>query len=241
MTRSLGLETGAEILKALRAPEYLLPTLLLPVAFYSLFALALPSGGGAPAYLLATYGVFAVLGPSVMGFGIGAAQERESGWLDLKRAGPSPWGGYILAKTITTVIFSVFALAAIYLTAAFGAGVTMVRPQWLLLLSVHLGMVVPFVLIGMVLGFTLSPNAAVAFANLVFLGLATLGGLWVPIGMMPGVLQEAAIYLPTYHAGEIALAVVGAEPFDPLNVAALAVMTAILTIAAMIASRRKSA
>jgi ABC-2 type transport system permease protein len=238
--RSLSLETGAEVLKALRAPEYLLPTLLMPVAFYSLFALALPSGGGAPAYLLATYGVFAVLGPSVMGFGIGAAQERESGWLELKRAGPSPWGSYILAKTITTAIFSVFSLAAIYLAAAFGGGVALSKPEWLLLLGVHLSMVLPFVLVGMVLGFSLSPNAAVAFANLVFLGLAAIGGLWIPIGMMPGFLQAAAVYLPTYHAGEIALAVVGTSTFDPLNMAALGVMTAVLGAAALAASRRKT-
>jgi len=52
-------ECGAEILKAVRAPEYILPTLVLPVAFYALFAFAIPNSGVDSArYLLATYGVF---------------------------------------------------------------------------------------------------------------------------------------------------------------------------------------
>ena len=40
------IESGAEVLKALRAPEYVIPTLVLPVAFYSLFGVVLSMGGG---------------------------------------------------------------------------------------------------------------------------------------------------------------------------------------------------
>jgi len=68
-------EAGAEIYKALRAPEFLLPTLLMPVAFFSLFAIVLPGSSDNTGYLLATFGVFAVMGPAVFGFGVAVANR----------------------------------------------------------------------------------------------------------------------------------------------------------------------
>ena len=62
---------------------------------------------------------------------------------------------------------------------------------------------------GLTLGFLLNTNAAVAFANIVFMGLAVLGGLWIPIFVFPELMQTIAKFLPTYHLGEIALAVSG--------------------------------
>jgi len=94
-------ETGAEILKIIRAPEY-----------------------------LATYGVFAVMGPTIFGFGSGVANERERGWLDLKRALPVPAYSYICAKLVTTILVCCFALMPIYLIAGFFGEVTLNRHDW---------------------------------------------------------------------------------------------------------------
>ena len=66
-------EAGAEVLKAVRAPEFILPTLLMPCAFYTIFGVVLSSSSDNAAYLLATYGVFAVMAPSIFGFGVGVA------------------------------------------------------------------------------------------------------------------------------------------------------------------------
>ena len=85
-------EAGAEVLKSERAPEFLLPTLIMPIAFYTLFAVVLPGGSEQAAYLLATFGVFTVMGPAIFGFGVAVAAEREKGWLDLKRVAPAPAG-----------------------------------------------------------------------------------------------------------------------------------------------------
>jgi len=210
-------ECGAEILKAFRAPEYVLPTLLLPIAFYSLFVFGFSGGGKDNAqyllqYLLATYGVFAVMGPAIFGFGVGVANERDRGWLDLKRASPSPAISYMGAKIMVTLIFASLALVPIYLAAGFGAGVALPRTAWSLLLGVHLLSVIPFALIGLALGFAFSTNGAVALANIVFLAMAALGGLWMPAFLFPAALQKISTNLPSYQLAEIALAVVGAPP-----------------------------
>ncbi len=228
-------ECGAEILKAVRAPEYILPTLTLPIAFYSLFVFAFPGGGKDSAqYLLATYGVFAVMGPAIFGFGVGVANERDRGWLQIKRASPSPSISYMGAKIIITLIFASLALVPIYLVAGFGADITLPRTAWALLLGIHLLSAVPFVLIGLILGFSLSSNGAVAVSNIIFLGMAALGGLWMPAFLFPSTLQKISTYLPSYQLAEVALAVVGApsqsgNPRIPIeNLTIIAIMTTLL-------------
>ena len=60
LTRSIGIlirECRAEIRKAARMPSFAFPTLVLPVAFYALFGLALARGEDVPRYMLATFGV----------------------------------------------------------------------------------------------------------------------------------------------------------------------------------------
>jgi len=223
-------ECGAEVLKAFRAPEYIFPTLLLPIAFYSLFVFGFSGGGKDNAqYLLATYGVFAVMGPAIFGFGVGVANERDRGWLSLKRASPSPAISYMGAKIMVTLILASLALVPIYLAAGFGAGVALPRAAWSLLLGVHLISVIPFALIGLSLGFAFSTNGAVALANIVFLAMAALGGLWMPASLFPAALQKISANLPSYQLAEIALAVVGA----PSQGGAVRVPMENLTIVAM--------
>lgn len=235
-------EAGAELLKTLRAPEFFWPSLALPVAFYSLFGIALPGSNQRPEYLLATFGVFAVMGPSIFGFGAGVATERVQGWLRIKRAAPVPAIFYLGAKLIAVLVFCNAALILIYGVAGFGAGVSLPRETWMMLWAVHMGSAIPFAFIGLTLGFALSPGGAVAAANIVFLGLAALGGLLVPIFLFPDILKLIASYLPTYHLGEIALSVVdpdgGRSPIG--NLTYTAVLTAGFGIAALLSWARQT-
>lgn len=222
-------ETGAEILKAIRAPEFLLPTILMPCAFYSLFGVVLGGTGNNATYLLATYGVFAVMGPAIFGFGVGVASERDRGWLQLKRSVPSPAYSYVIAKIITTLLFATLALIPVYLVAGFFGDVALARETWFGLFAVHLTATIPFVLIGLYLGFSFSSSAGVAVSNIVFLGLSVLGGLWFPVFAFPSLMQALAKFTPSYHLGELALATVGASGeraigFNILSVSIISVL-----------------
>lgn len=224
----LATETGAELTQSYRAPEFVLPTLALPVAFYLFFGILMSRGGNTASYLLATYGVFAVMGPALFGFGVGVANERERGWLELKRAAPVPAATFIGAKLAATVAFAAMALIPIYLAATWLGEVALPRRAWLGLFAVHLASVAPFALIGLAIGFRFGANGAVAIANIVFLGFAVLGGLWFPATFFPDWLGTFAQALPSYHLAEIALSVVQADSDRPvlLHAAVLAGMTA---------------
>ncbi len=198
-------ETGAEILKSIRAPEFILPTLLFPVVFYTMFAIVLPSTPKTATYLLASFGVFAAMGPAIFGFGVSVANERERGWLSLKRITPISSYTYIASKLLATIIVTAFSLLLIYLIAGLAADVSLSTRTWYFLLFFHLACVIPFSFIGLSIGFYFSSNSAIAIANIVFLGLAMLGGLWMPISIFPSALQTFAEFLPTFHLAEIAL------------------------------------
>jgi ABC-2 type transport system permease protein len=234
-------EISAECLKLMRAPEFILPTLVLPVVFYTMFAVILPGSNQNAPYLLATFGVFAVMGPALFGFGAGVAQERERGWLKLKRAVPAPAFAYIAAKTVATLIMAAAGLALVYASAGLLAGVALERSTWALLLAVHILAALPFVFAGLTLGFLMGTNAAVAAANLLFLALALLGGLWIPIVVFPDIMQQIAWAFPSFHLAEIALVASGAGGDRPvgLHLAVLAAMTAGLALTATLAWLRQ--
>ena len=207
----LAAETGAELTQSFRAPEFVLPTLALPVTFYLFFGVLMSRGASASSYLLATYGIFAVMGPSLFGFGAGVAAERERGWLELKRATPAPGSAFIGAKLAATLAFSAMALMPIYAAAAFLGDVALPRATWLTLFGVHLSAVLPFSLIGLSIGFSFGTNGAVAIANIVFLGFAVLGGLWFPAMLFPDWMLTISNLLPSYHMAEVALSVVDSD------------------------------
>lgn len=225
-------ETGAEILKAVRAPEFIFPTLLMPCTFYALFGVILPNSVNSATYLLATFGIFAVMGPSIFGFGVGVANERERGWLQLKRAVPAPAYAYISAKLITTLIFVVLALIPIYLIAGFAGGVELSRITWFVLFGTHLLATVPFILIGLYLGFTLNSGGAIAISNFVFFSLAVLGGLWFPAFLFPSVMQTLAAFTPSFHLAELALWVINAPGERNSFTNALIILVMTLTLMA---------
>lgn len=202
-------ESWAEIIKSARMPQFIIPTIALPPAFYALFALAMGQGSAEVATrTLATFGVFAVMGPALFGFGANIAVERENGQLELKRLSPMPAGAQIVAKLAATTVFSMVSFAMLYALGLAG-GVALGAGQWAMLVTVHTLAILPFALIGLGIGYRLGQKGAVAVANIVFLAMAVLGGLWMPIAVLPEVMQAFAWTLPSYHLGEIALMAVG--------------------------------
>jgi len=203
-------EARAEIVRSFRMPEFALPTLALPVLFYALFGVVLARpGSGTAGYLLATYGVFAAIGPALFGFGAGIGYEREQGVLALKQVSPLPAGAYLGSKLAATLVFTAIVLVMLYALAAWAGGVALERGAWATLFAIHLGCVLPFGLLGLGVGLTLKGGGAVAVSNLLFFALAVLGGLWIPLFVFPQWLQTLAVAVPSFHFAELALMAVG--------------------------------
>lgn len=210
--RSHAMEVKAECLRMLREPMFVLPTVLFPALFYLLFGVLLNRGNaGAAQYLLATYGVFGVIGAAMFGFGVTIAIDRQRGLLQLKRVLPVPVGAPLLAKTLMAMVFALAVSVILGLIATFAAGVQLAPSQWALLLAVNMLGAVPFCAIGMLVGTFVSGNAAPALLNLLYLPMAFLSGLWIPLTMLPELIGKLAPVWPAYHLAQLALKVVGLD------------------------------
>lgn len=210
--RAYLLEARCEFLRLLRTPSFALPTILFPSMFYVLFGVVLRGSGhglDAAKYLLATYSVFGVMAPGLFGFGVVVAMEREQGLLTLKRALPMPPGAYLFAKMVMAMLFAAL-ITLLLMAIGFVLGhVRMPLENWLALLVTDILGVLPFCAIGLLIGTLVGGQGAPAVVNLIYLPMSFLSGLWIPLPMLPKLLQQIAPLWPSAHLGRIALAVSG--------------------------------
>ncbi|PWF46713.1 ABC transporter permease [Massilia glaciei] len=236
-------EARLEFIRMLRMPMFALPALLFPAMFYSLFGLLMARGkGGVSAYMLATYCIFGVMGPGLFGFGVSVAVEKDRGWLTWRRAVPALPGAYFVSKMIMAMIFAFIIFLELAVLAATLGGVHLEASQWSQLMLVSLLSSLPFCALGLVIGILVNAQAAPAVVNFIYLPMAFLSGLWLPISLLPQFLGKLAPIWPSYHAAQIALKVIGADLGAPLwhHIAYLVMFTlAMAWLAVMFWSRMK--
>lgn len=236
-------ESYYELLKTLRQPAFVLPSLAFPVVFYALFAILLPGNWGSyerATYLLATYGVFGVIGPALFGFVVGLALEQQQGLLRLKRVSPMPISAYFVAKIVMSLVFASIIYGLLSLVGVFFGDVDIGFGEWLQLGAVLLVGVLPFCALGLLIGSMVGGQAAVAIVNLVYLPMAVLSGLWIPLFVFPQFMQDIAVIWPAWHLAQMALGVVGQVQGVPMamHTLVLLLMTTLFLVLAAINLRR---
>lgn len=99
---------------------------------------------------------------------------------------------------------------------------------------------IPFCALGLAIGAWARGRSAVAVVNLVFLPMAMLSGLWLPIYMFPDVMQDIALALPAYHHAQLALKVIAMDAGQPvpMHLAVLAGETVVFLAGAALGFRR---
>jgi ABC-2 type transport system permease protein len=215
LLRAYATEARFEFLKSLRTAAGAIPFLLLPVPLYLFFGVVLAGGSVAENpqvadYLLASWCTFAVMMPAIFGVGCSLAVERSAGLHRLKRAQPAPAGAYIIAKLAMSLAFATLAVAEL-LVAALWAGKTTMS-GWQLAgfsLTIIIG-ALPFCAIGLCIGAYFSGSAAPAIANLIFLPMLYLSGMFFPL---PGAMKNFVVIWPAFHLNQAALTVGGVTKF----------------------------
>ncbi|NYE29357.1 ABC-2 type transport system permease protein [Rhodanobacter sp. K2T2] len=201
-------EARSECLRYLRAPGFILPMLLFSTVFYLMFGVLL-NHGEASRYLLASYSAFGIIGPGLFGFGVSLAIERDGGLLTLKRALPMPPGAYLLGKMAMAMIAATIVTVLLVLIGVFLAHVSLSVTQIAKLMLTGAFGVLPFCALGMLVGTLIKGQGAPGLLNLVYLPMAFLSGLWLPLSMLPHALQTIAPIWPSYHLNQLTLAAVG--------------------------------
>jgi ABC-2 type transport system permease protein len=182
--------------------------------------------------------VYGVMGPGLFGFGILVAVERNQGLLTFKRALPMPAGSYLGSKLIMAYVFAVVVMAMLVTAGVTAGHVTLGARQLLTVAAIMSLGVFPACAVGLFIGTWAPASSAAAFANIVYLGMAFLSGLFFPL---PPALQAFRPIWPTYHLMQLALSSAGLPSQGSAlgHAAILAGITALLTaLAARRLSRR---
>ena len=207
-------EIRFEFLRALRTRAFSLSVIGFPVMFYTFFALVMNHGTVAEGenigkYMLAGYAVFGMVGASLFGIGVGLSSELSAGWLELKRASPMPPLAYLLAKCVTAMAFGVLIVSILCLLAVAAGHVQLSFIEYARMIGLTLAGAVPFACMGLVLALLVPANSAPGIANMIYLPMSFLSGLWIPVFLLPHALRAIAPALPTYHLAQLMLGVYG--------------------------------
>jgi ABC-2 type transport system permease protein len=208
-------ETKFEFIAATRTIAFAVPFLLLPVLTYLLFGVVVASEAIAKSPNLANllfcgFSVFAVTGPGIFGVGVGLAIERSAGLMQLKRALPVPPGSYLIAKMLMAMLIAVVTFGALLITALLAGRLTLSVSQLASIAVVMIIGSVPFSALGLFIGAHVSGSVAPAIANLVYLPMLWLGGIFIAL---PKVLQSQQVIWPTFHLSQLAMGVAGLKEF----------------------------
>ncbi|WP_199700420.1 ABC transporter permease [Galactobacter valiniphilus] len=215
--------------------EQLIVSIALPLmAMIGLTWLDLLDGFASSRINAAAPGVLALCVVSVAftGQGIQTGFDRQYGVLRSLATTPLGRGGLIAGKGLAVLVVVCVQVLVIGLVAAL-LGWTPVASGWPAAALMLLLGSIAFTSLGLLIAGTLRPQATLAVTNLVWVLLAAVGGLLLPLSKLPGLLGTAATLLPSSALGEGMRAALIHGRIDPTSLLVLAVWSVLGTAAAV--------
>ncbi|MGH9171277.1 MAG: ABC transporter permease [Acidimicrobiales bacterium] len=205
-----------EVLRLLRNPRYVAITIGFPVVFYSLFLHSLePSrhiaGTTWNTYFMVSMASFGAMVAALNAGGTRLAAERASGWTRQLRVTPLPGWSYVTTKIAASMVIAFPVIVVVEMTGWLVGGVRLGLATWVSLTLVLWASTLPFVVLGVLVGFMASSETAYPVVTALMFLLSFFGGLFTPVESMPLVLRRVAGFLPSYHAACLGWAVVGRQ------------------------------
>jgi ABC-2 type transport system permease protein len=214
--RLITVQCKAEMLRIIRNPYYVFWSLFMPIMFYFIFTRVVNTGNDDPtwrAHYLMSMATFSVMGSAIMTLGIRLVQERTQGWTTFIRITPLPGSVYFFGKMFGQTMMHLFSVICIFIAGYLINGVSLTAGQWVLSgLWILIGSL-PFLAIGTLVGAMKRVDTASGVSNVIYMALAVAGGMWMPIEILPRLMQKIGHWLPSYNYGNGAWEIVrGSHP-----------------------------
>jgi ABC-2 type transport system permease protein len=231
--------TRYQLLETVRIPIAVIGSAFWPAA--SMLAFVVPFAGDDPVY--ATYATasmiaFAVMSTNLFQYGVGVAADRAEPWDPYLRTLPAGAFPRFTGRLLSGLAMMVFSVAPVLLISALFTKATVTPLAFLAAVGVTAVIAIPFILMGLAIGYALPQKAAIVVAQVLFFPLAFAGGLMSAPGQAPGFVEHLAPYVPTGGAARLLWATVTDFPFDVRSIAALIAWTVVLGALAVWAYRR---
>ncbi|PLR77309.1 ABC transporter permease [Bacillus sp. V3-13] len=222
---AMWMQIKAEILRIFRNPYFVFWSLLMPILFYGLFTkvfnTGLPDAALWQAHYLMSMTVFSVMGSSIMTLGIRLVEERTKGWTTFMRLTPLPFTAYFFAKMIGQTVVHFFSIMIIFFSGALMNGISLTVGEWVSSGFWILAGSLPFLALGTLVGTMRRVDTASGVSNLIYMGLAISGGLWMPMETLPSFIQDISLWLPSFHFGDGAWQIIRGGSPDWMNILVL--------------------
>jgi ABC-2 type transport system permease protein len=129
--------------------------------------------------------------------------ERSVGWNRQLRITPLSGTGYMVSKVAATLGVALITIIVIFLVGIVFLHASLSPIGWVLAaVGLWVG-IIPFALIAILIGQFAKPSFAQPLFMVVFLGLAILGGLWIPLDIFPSWVGNLAQAVPSYWLNKV--------------------------------------
>ncbi|VPQ89942.1 multidrug ABC transporter permease [Streptococcus pneumoniae] len=172
-----------EFLLTKRQLVYYLLSVGMPTAFYLFFSGIYQETPGGPANFMRDYLIsmtaFSMMSTAMFSFPAVLHTDKINNWQKTLRHSPVNMVEYYLSKITSMLVDYLVSILVVFSVGHFVRGVDMPLVKWV--------------------------GAAILLivGNLLYLGLAVLGGLWMPISLFPDWMQAIGKCLPTYQLMEL--------------------------------------
>ncbi|ETK38107.1 ABC transporter permease [Microbispora sp. ATCC PTA-5024] len=233
-----------EMLRMLRNKRYIIFVVAFPLGFYLLYSnlwgnqVDQSTGVRGSIILMVSMGAYGALAASMMSTAVPWSQERHSGWLRQLQITPLTSWAIIVTKLLAALLLVLPSLLLVGLAAVLTQHVSLTAGEWAgLLLCMWIG-TIPFAALGLAIGSVLPPDTAQPAAMISMFGLALLGGLWIPLEVMPSTMRSVAQVLPSYDYASIGWRIVAGHAPEAGPVAGILGWAVVLGALAVVAYRR---
>jgi len=229
------------LLETMRVPISVIGTLVFPTLSLLFFVVPQPAIAQDPEYAtqaVISMSVFSVMVGNLFSFGLGIAENRSKPWDPYLRTLPAPGIVRVLGHIFSTGLMSLLALVPLLLVGGLLTAATATPGQLVLGLLAIAVASLPFALLGICVGYSMSMKAAIAVIQVTFFALAFGGGLFLPPILFPDWLNAISQFLPSRMARDFVIWAVEGGDLAPLTWIGLLVWVLGLLALALVLFRR---
>jgi ABC-2 type transport system permease protein len=237
-----------QILEQLRIPVAVVSSAIFPSLSMTFFVLPQQNTTNDPMQALtaiAQLALFGVMNSFLFNYGIGVAEERANPWNSYLRTLPTGPVPTTLARALTAMVFALIALIPLLtlgflLTQAGSAFTDGTLPWWRIpaALVVWLLCGLPFLAMGLIIGYLCTPKVATAVTQVAFFPLAFAGGMLLPPFLFPDWLNTFSLFLPSRAARDISVHILTGTAIPATSTLCILAWTMVLGSLALWANRR---
>lgn len=203
------------LLETMRVPIAVIGSLVFPALALLFFVVPQQVVAGNPLFAtqaVISLSVFAIMSNSLFSFGLNISEDREKPWDPYLRTLPVPGIARVLSYVFSIGLMGLVAILPVIVIG--GLFTAAQASPWRILFGL-LALAVsalPFMLIGVCIGYSMPSKAAIAVVQVVMFGFAFAGGLFLPPMMFAPWLNTLSTFFPSRQARELVIwAVQGGE------------------------------